>query len=446
MTILQTPDDAEVRLDRTGRLGWVAPVWDSQRGQFGYTRQAKYIFLADGGHVAIAKRYRQDAMARGLLKTFAQKRVERPDIDKLIGAVNIWCWDENALPIIREIQAAGIDRILWSNRLKPAALTQANALGVLTSRYDIYQDLMDPAQFPKLRYIHPDWTTAGWPKDLNLGPDGKWIHGWEIEVKGSNEMIPCGVLCDLKAPDYALKRIGDELATHPYHCRFIDTTTASPWRECYSPDHPMTRTQSREAKMKLLAVVSDHFKLVCGSETGHEAAVPYCDYFEGMLSLGPYRVHDAGRAMEQVVTEVPENLAKFQVGEKYRLPLWELVYHDACIAQWYWGDYNNKLPAIWWKRDLFNGLYGTPPMFWFDANWKKLRDRFVASYKQTAPIARATGYSEMTDHRFLTPDRSVQQTTFANGVQVTVNFGDAEYRDADGKTLPPRSIRTKGLN
>ncbi|MGE5612248.1 MAG: glycoside hydrolase [Bacillota bacterium] len=446
MAILQTPDDAMIQIGRTNGLGWIGPVWEGQKGQFGYTRQIRYVFLSDGGHVAMAKRYRQYAIEKGLLKTFAEKRKERPQIDKLIGAANIWYWDKDPVKMCREMLDAGIDRILWSNRAKPDVLKQLNTFGVLTSRYDIYQDLMDPAQFPKLRYTHPDWTTEGWPKDIILDRSGKWIPGWQIEVKGTQEMIPCGVLCDLKAPAYAVKRIGEELKTHPYGCRFIDTTTASPWRECYSPDHPMTRTQSREAKMKLLGVISDQFKLVCGSETGHDAAVPYCDYFEGMLSLGPYRVDDAGRNMMRIYTEVPEKLAKFQVGEKYRLPLWELVYHDACVAQWYWGDYNNKLPAIWWKRDLFNALYGTPPMYMFSRQfWQENKAQFIKSYQSCAPIARATGYSEMTDHRFLTPDRSVQQTVFANGVEVTVNFGESEYRGDKGLVVPARSVHTQGM-
>ena len=36
--------------------------------------------------------------------------------------------------------------------------------------------------------------------------------------------------------------------------------------------------------------------------------------------------------------------------------------------------------------------------------------------------ARSTGFSEMTDHRFLTKDRLVQETEFADGTVVTVNF------------------------
>ena len=54
------------------------------------------------------------------------------------------------------------------------------------------------------------------------------------------------------------------------------------------------------------------------------------------------------------------------MGHFYRIPLWELVYHDCVVAQWYWGDYNNKAPEVWPRRDLFNTLYATPPMFMFD--------------------------------------------------------------------------------
>jgi len=259
-------------------------------------------------------------------------------------------------------------------------------------------------------------------------------------------MYDCGVLCDSRALDYARARIPAELATRPYLCRFIDTTTASPWNECYDPRHPMTRTESREWKMKLLDYVSHDCKLVTGSETGHDAAVPFVDYFEGMLSLGPYRVPDAGRDMQRIWNDPPERVAKFQLGQGYRLPLWELVYHDCVVAQWYWGDYNNKLPALWDKRDLFNVLYGTPPMFMFDKKlWETQKTRFVQSYRNTCPYVRAAGYSEMTDHRFLTADRNVQQTAFANGVTITVNFGTTPFRLASGETLPPGGFRADGM-
>ncbi|MHC4156967.1 MAG: glycoside hydrolase, partial [Planctomycetota bacterium] len=431
MAIIETPDDAVIHINRIDGKLCVAPKWERQKGEFGYARKLRYVFLDKGGHVAMCKRYRRHAEQIGKLKTLEQKRRENPNVDLLIGAVNIWCWDRDALPLVREAKSLGIERILWSRRQPPGVVEAMNKMdGVLTSRYEIYQDLMDPQIVrDKLRSLHPDWTQAAWPADIMLDEKGEPRQGWRVKGK-DGRMYPCAVLCDKQAPKYAADRVPAELKTHRYRSRFIDTTTASPWRECYHPDHPMTRGESKAWKMELLRFVSEKTNLVTGCETGHDAAVPYVHYFEGMLSLGPYRIPDAGRDMGRIWDEVPERVARFQVGHKYRLPLWELVYHDCVVAQWYWGDYNNKLPAIW------NILYGTPPMFMFNRRvWKQNKDRFARSYKDVCPVARAVGYAEMTDHRFLTSDRDVQQTTFANRITITVNFGDRPFPMPDGKEV-----------
>lgn len=51
----------------------------------------------------------------------------------------------------------------------------------------------------------------------------------------------------------------------------------------------------------------------------------------------------------------------------------------------------------------------------------------------------------MTGHRFLTSDRNVQQTTSANGVSVTVNFGQTPYRLPSGQMLKPMSLDVTGI-
>ncbi len=447
MTLVETPDDAAVNVPRLdGRLH-LAPEWEPQRGEFGSVRRLRYVAFDQGGYVAMAKRHRAHAQAQGLLKTLAQKRAENPNVDLLVGAVNVWAFGVDGTKLCPEMQSLGIQRILWSAGGKTEQLQKLNAMqDVLTSRYDIYQDCMDPANFPKLKHVHGDWTSDGWPKNIMLDAQGNWIRGWRVDGR-EGEPYWCGVLCDRLAPDYARRRIAAELKEKPYRCRFIDTTTASPWRECYASDHPLTRSESKRWKMELLDVVSREFKLVTGCETGHEASVPYLHYFEGMLSLGPYRVKDSGRRMADVVDEVPEQVAKFQTGHYYRLPLWELVYHDCTVAQWYWGDYNNKLPKLWDRRDLWNALYGTSPMFLFVRKvWEENRERFAKSYQTATPVARATGYSEMLSHAWLNEDHSVQQTRFANEVVVTVNFGDQAYRMADGATLAPMSHRVEGMD
>ncbi|MDO4571313.1 MAG: glycoside hydrolase [Planctomycetia bacterium] len=452
MMIFETPDDAGVllRKDSDKHLLCLAPQWEAQMGKFGYDRCVRYVFFAEGGHVAMAKRYRNYAKETGLCVTFREKVRRNPalkdGIDKLIGAVNVWYFGPNKVERYREMQSLGIKRILASAGGSAEELKTMNEMpNVLTSRYDIYQDAMDPAQFPNLNGIHGDWTSSAWPHDLMLDANGNWRRGWEVAHKDKTKpRIPCGVLCDRQAPPYAVERISKELKEKPFKARFIDTTTASPWRECYHPDHPMTRSESKFWKMKLLELLGKEFNLVCGCETGHDASVPYCDFFEGMMSLGPYRVPDSGRNLTQIWDEAPERVAKFQLGEKYRLPLWELVYHDCTVSYWYWGDYNNKIPSLWDKRDLFNALYGVPPMFLFTPDvWERSKERFVESYRVAQPVSRLTGYEEMTNHRILVPDRTVQQTEFANGVVVTTNFGSQDFTMKDGFVLKGMKSRVE---
>ena len=449
--IVETPDDAGVRLDQRLEDGVrlaVSPTWIGQKRRFGYTRQVRYFFFSEGGHVVLAKRYRAYAKAKGLFRSFREKARTRPNVDKLIGAANVWYWTPKKMPVVeiaKDLQAAGITRILWSAGGKPEEIAALNRMpGVLTGRYDIYQDVYHPDVMEATgRKGVKGLNGEAWPQDINwTSPSSNdWRRAWSVKTK-DGRLVPTAMMCDRCAPEHERRRVDEERRHYQLAARFIDTTVAAPWQECWNPAHPMTRSDSKYWKMELLRLLGDEYSLVVGSETGIDAAVPHCDYFEGMLSLGPYRVPNAGRDIHVVWTNVPERVAQFQLGEKYRLPLWELVYHECVCAHWYWGDHNAKLPSLWHKRDLFNVLYGTMGMYLFDSSrWKEWRERFAASYRLTAPVARATGYSEMLWHRHLTADRTVQRTAFADGTVVTVNFGAQPHTLPDGTVLAPESHR-----
>ena len=445
MAIIETPDDAAMiaRRNSETKLWTLGPSWDDQKKNFGYERRIRYVFFDKGGYVAMCKRYRAYAKEIGKLKTFAEKAKERPLVDRLLGAPNVWCWEKDKLAVVSNLVSAGIDRFLWSGGGSPDEVAaMAEMPKVLVGRYDIYQDVYHPEQLKKLGR-KSGYNTEAWPDDIiwNSADSNDWRHAWGVKAKDGTWTY-CAMMCDSAAPAHERRNVTEELKTKPYNTRFVDTTVASPWQTCWNPAHPMTRSDSRHWKMELLRILGDEFKLVVGSETGHDASVPFCDYFEGMLSLGPYRVPDSGRNIREVWTNVPPRVAKYQVGENYRLPLWELVYHDCVCAHWYWGDYNNKLPDIWWKRDLFNVLYGTMGMYILEnRRWAEDKEKFVHSYQMTSPVARATGYSEMTDHRVLSADRTVQESRFSNGTVVTVNFGDAPFVLSDGSSLPARAYR-----
>ncbi|BCM92646.1 hypothetical protein IAD21_04528 [Abditibacteriota bacterium] len=446
MTILNTPDDA--RIDITRQEGgdlFVRPQWEASRGEFAYTRKLTLVFFQRGGYVAQAKRYREYARAHGLFKTLVQKRRENPNVDLLVGAANIWNWDADKIALCHEMKALGWSKVLWSGGGKPDDIRAINELGYLSSRYNIFQDVWAPDK--------PAWAEhLGWPEDLVWLPNGDWMRGWAHHIKnpdGTTTVYDGGVICSSRQLAHAQQRVPAELKTIPYRCRFIDTTTASPWRECYNPAHPLSRSQDRHYKMALLQYFSKDLKLVVGTETGIDPSVPFVDYYEGMLSLGPYRLPDAGRDMLQYKPPTPEFL-KFQIGTGYRVPLWELVYHDCTVSQWYWGDYNNKAPEVWPQRDLWNILYGTPPMYMFDKpTWEKDKARFDQSYKAICPLVRRVGYDEMVSHEFLTPDHNVQRTRWKSAdnakpaPEVVVNFGEQPYTLGDGRSVKARNWLVK---
>ena len=72
-------------------------------------------------------------------------------------------------------------------------------------------------------------------------------------------------------------------------------------------------------------------------------------------------------------------------------------------------------------------------------------DRFIKNtYEILSPLNELTAQMEMTQHRFLTPDRKVQYSVFGEGagaVQVVVNSSSQDYRCASRESgsvvLPP---------
>ena len=49
---------------------------------------------------------------------------------------------------------------------------------------------------------------------------------------------------------------------------------------------------------------------------------------------------------------LPKLTAEYSMNPQLRLPLWELVFHDCICNEYYWGDYNNKMPALWYRKDI----------------------------------------------------------------------------------------------
>ncbi len=458
--IVDTSDDAAVACGkyRVGRRRLFAPhvVWRPSKGTFAYARRVVYCFTAEGGYVALAKAYRAHMREQGLLVTLADKMRKNPNVARLLGAVNVW--DVSDFALVEEAKALGIDKMLIQCGLErrkapPQRITTANGLGYLTCEYDCYTDMLpedEDWEMESLRGVVPDHVV--------LNAHGERVRGW-IDLKERQYMKRCARFWVPKAQSVIPK----VLSTHPYTARFIDVTTSTGLYECYDERHPLTRSDKRECGVDLLRYTRSQ-GLVVGGEHGIWWAVPHLDWIEGMMS-GPYYPWPAGYLMrpktreQKFTTPIRKNLASWSdyetwnLGHAGRVPLWELVFHDCVVSTWYWGDTNDWLleaaPELTAKKDAFNILYGTVPMLWAnqEGSWHRARDVFLRTYRNTCKLHEVVGALEMMSHAFVTPDRAVQRTRFADGTEVIVNFGvEPHAAELAGRqyALPQNGFAVKG--
>jgi hypothetical protein len=459
MRLVETPNDAGYELARRdGRL--VNQIrWQPQFGKVGYSRTVRYVLFDRGGYVAMADRFRNYAEQNGMVKTLRQKAADNPNVDRLIGAANVWVQDyENVLdscfPLAQEMVDLGMSNIIfngkssWWNDMSADDIRKVNALGYLSCRYDIYQDVFDPSK-SDLIHVNPSWVPEAWPDDIVVTKDGSFLKGWDLTGKDGKKYY-CGRVTELTRTAYARRRISEELKEKPYLARLLDTEAASAWEEDYHPGRMMTRTQCRDGRMELLRYVKDEAGLVTGAEGLQCFAIPDVDYFEGISPIEPFRPADAPgehpfATFGPDVQFDPAFVRLFSISHRYLVPLWDLVFHDCAVAYPRWDEQDNKYANDLWVRtgNLQKILCGRPPIFTFTPKyWQNPENKklIVGIYKAVCPVARKTGYARMINHEFLTSDRDVQRTTFDNGVIVTVNFGDKPYQDIFEK-IEPRDYR-----
>lgn len=136
MEIVETPIDFELVKDTGGGELGFKNRWLAQNGTFGYSRRMRYVFFDQGGYAAMAKRYRQYARKKGFVKTLAEKNGGRKgNIEKIIGAVNVWFWGKGKGDFAKELYKAGIKKVLFSSASWD--VPSINELGYLTGIYDI---------------------------------------------------------------------------------------------------------------------------------------------------------------------------------------------------------------------------------------------------------------------------------------------------------------------
>ena len=459
MAMLETPYDAALRTKREDGLDTFSTVWLPSLGQFGYSRTVRYSFFSTGGYVAQCKKYRDYIWKKNNVITLKEKQKRFPAIEKMIGSPHIYVWDNaREVSFAKEMKAAGISKafILWDANHYPYPEIdyddRLKELGYASGVYDLYTDThyRDTVFYKKDETGPTRFSRTGYP--------GLFKEITAIKNDGKTYFNSFGhTTCPAVMRQYMSKRIERELKEFPHETYFLDVYQANGLFECYSPDHPLTRQQFAEEVIKNYKMIEDKYNQYIGGEWGAEFTGSSSVYCHGMMTLqrtwfgsditkqgtiyyyGDWRNNP--KPTQMLGTRVaPDKYLKYSINEYTRVPLYELVYHDAMVTSWRWEDGNHHTPEIWWKKDLFNILYGSAPLWSIDRErWESYKNTFIQSYKNIGPWLDQIGYDEMLSHRFVTADHSVQETVFSSGKRAIANFSSNEV-EFEGKNIGPKSF------
>jgi hypothetical protein len=72
---------------------------------------------------------------------------------------------------------------------------------------------------------------------------------------------------------------------------------------------------------------------------------------------------------------------------------------------------------------------------------KKYAEEITRTQKYVNEWVRQVAFDEMTNHRFVTPDRQVQESEFSSGKGVVVNFGDEPHTLSVNRSSQTRKPR-----
>ena len=402
--------------DGRARLGLVVQG-ETRKGERLPEYRTTWHFAPEGGYAALAKRLREYCREQGWVLPLTQKRERNPNLDRLRGAPDVW--GASGLAFAQEARAAGIRRLLVSGEFPPEQVRGMVDLGYLCGPYDQYVDTDETTESVE--------GVAPIPGAIRVEPDGSLAQGW-VTLDGSHSWYS---RCSGTALQVAQQRVPKSLAERPYNARFEDVHTAMGLVECYSPGHPCTRSEDRQNKTELLQWIRDQ-GLVLGGEHGRAWSAPVLDYQEGMMSCNFFFSWPAGHLVKvEREDQLSDTYLEWGIGFQRRVPFWELVFHDCVVSTWYWGDsigyFERVRPDLTDRKVAMTALYGTIPLLWatdLDVGFQgQGKERFLEAYRNCCLVHEAVGYEAMVSHEFLTPDRAVQRTTFADGTTVTVNFG-----------------------
>jgi hypothetical protein len=363
--------------------------------------------------------------------------------------------DGVSLKMLRQFADSGLDRLRlcvagWEGiERRPHVAAEAERMGYLFGTYDSYHSIHDPV------YAGTDtsWPTAQFDQELfSIGP----IVNSKGEKQGGFRKTGYK-LSPLAARPWVEKRVKQNMGRVPYSYYFIDCDATGEVYDDYSPLRRAGEADDAQARLARMAWISDTYGVPIGSEGGNAFAAGVIHVAEGIFGplvgwgdadmndrdsefyIGGYYPPDAPRIFFKP-TPLKEEYEYLYYDPRFRLPLYETVFHDSVAATHWWGNASLKFTTVAETVELTELLYMTAPLYHLNLDeFAGQRDRLKKHYAFFSPLHRELGFGRMTDFDWLTEDRLVQKATFNDSVELIANFSGAPFTYGE-TTIPGRSV------
>ncbi len=419
------------------------------------------IVLTENSPIAPALEYRKLLRKTGRFVSFDEKVKRVPEARKLLGAMHGYLWGTGRTPeAMEQLAELSVEQACLSYDQDPRnkkailvtadTIAKAKSLGYLIGPYDSFDNVQNPKTANSVNGIFDEelYQTGGVMKKDGTRQKGFAGFGYEL----SSEALKRS-----KKP-FISERVNSFLQTG-INSYFLDVdATGGDLRDDYDPLHPMTIGKDRENRLERMSFISQEKKLVLGSESAAPWSVPVIHFSHGTLTpksdllwsllrnrelMGGY--YPPLRPQNKFKTvDAPADFATFTFDPKYRLPLYEAVFHDSVIALDFWGVPLAKFGNLIQTRSLLLQLYNVPSMWNLDQ--KAIEDnsqRIKAMNDFFAPLHRQIGNKPLIRFEWLTPDRMVQQTQFGDEIILTANFSQQPFGEIPFRCIQALRLKTK---
>lgn len=382
----------------------------------------------------LAARYGE--LRRELAVDFAGALADRPET-----------WGNS---IIQALRDAGLKRLMltlgegWEGGLwHPEAIRAGVDAGYLVAPYDSYGTALSATE-------NPDWTTA------HLG--GKAYRDCAIMLKNGSLKTgfqQSGHYTDPRCVRPLLEaRVKAVQGAAGYNAWFLDAYATSMLYDSYRDGAPMTQAQNAQANIDASRWINTSLKLPTGSEDGNAITAQGILFAHGMQTpvigwgdremtqdlqspnyVGKwYPPEQPAVFFKRVPLKAPLRTVYFD--PTMRLPLYQAVFHGSVITTHHWLFDSLKLSNVQAENELAQLLYNVPPLYHVSA--ATLKERLPVIERQDRffrPLHERLATRAMTDFRWLTADKLLQQTTFADGTRLVANFSDAQKDGYAGRSV-----------